>query len=79
MSRGRPTFSESNRAIVLISSQERPKNIHISAGADNPAFDRASNREGETKAEIRRSTEYPVEALMSAATPYLLRFLVGAW
>jgi hypothetical protein len=32
-----------------------------------------------TQAEIRRSTEYPVEALMSAATPYLLRFLVGVW
>jgi hypothetical protein len=36
-------------------------------------------RERETQAEIRRSTEYPVEALMSAATPYLLRFLVGVW
>src|SRR5271156_3448827 len=79
MSRGRPTFTESIRAIVLISSQARRKSKHISAGTDNPAFDRASNRERETQAEIRRSTEYPVEALMSAATPYRLRFLVGVW
>src|SRR6516165_7398600 len=33
MSRGRPTFTESNRAIVF-SSQERLKSKHISAGAD---------------------------------------------
>src|SRR5215472_1080642 len=32
MSRGRPTFTESNRAIVLISSQEWPKSKPISAG-----------------------------------------------
>jgi hypothetical protein len=38
MSHGRPTFTESNRAIVLISSQERPKSKHISAGADKPAL-----------------------------------------
>src|SRR6516162_176787 len=44
MSRGRPTFTESNRAIVLISSQERPKSKHISAGADNPALDRRGQR-----------------------------------
>src|SRR6516165_7613493 len=44
MSRGRPTFTESNRAIALVSSQERSKSKHISVGADNPAFDRASNR-----------------------------------
>src|SRR5271169_2291922 len=40
MSRGRPTFTESNRAIVLISSQARPKSKHISAGADNPLIER---------------------------------------
>src|SRR5262249_52739861 len=49
MSRGRPTFTESNLAIVLISSQERPKSKPISVNADNPAFDRASNRERETQ------------------------------
>jgi hypothetical protein len=31
---GRPTFAESDRAIALISSQERPKSQHLSAGAD---------------------------------------------
>src|SRR2546421_12365683 len=50
MSRGRPTLTESKRAIVLISSQELPRSKHISAGTDKPAFDRASNRERETEA-----------------------------
>src|SRR5215472_17554482 len=49
MSRGRPTLTESNRAIVLISSRERPQRKHIFLGADKPAFDRASNRKRETQ------------------------------
>src|SRR6516164_6593174 len=49
MSRGRPKFTESNRAIVLVSSQERPESNQTSAGADNSAFDRASNREREAR------------------------------
>src|SRR6516225_10416410 len=49
ISRGRPTFTESNRATVLISSQERPKSKYVPAGGDNPEFDRASNREREAR------------------------------
>src|ERR1700740_215731 len=74
MSRGRPKFTESNRAIVLISSQERPKSKHISAGADKPVFDRASNRERETEARQLHRHDRPEQlvALSISSLPYSL-------
>jgi hypothetical protein len=45
MSRGRPTFTESNRAIVFNPHLTRQKRNRISAGVDNPAFDRTPHRE----------------------------------
>jgi len=68
MSRGRPTFTESNRTIVLISSQERPKSKHFSVGADNPAFDRASDRERETEARPLHRHER-LEQLVAVSKP----------
>src|ERR1700751_5599150 len=76
ISRGRPTFTESNRAIVLVSSQERPKSKHISAGADKPAFDRASNRERETEAHQLHGHDRP-EQLLALSISSLLYSLFG--